>query len=401
MKTIKISLLEFDYHPEVLRNTLMIFDGLDLDIQVFASKEIWDKANMNITVLQNHSQIYLYDSKESDLYSFLYSNINRLNISDIILFNTLASNFRSFERLKLQSNLILRIHNSNAYFNAFYNTYRPIYSPYFIWKDLSHFLRNSIFKLDWLYRRRFLKKVDYFAFPSENIRNYAVQKLEVPAIQSIALPFSFLNPSKPIEGKDEKKEIVISIIGKLDKRNRDYDSVVKAFHHISERMNAINYTIKLVLLGSAKTRYGSVILNRLNKISCPQIIIKSFKGFVKQEVFDRHMKETDFLILPIRINTRYTVYKEFYGSTKISGGINDIMVYKKPALIVFDYPLDKEFQQVTSTYKNDIDLAEKIMKWCESKSYSEINIDKDLAKSDLANIRQKYNEIFKQIIKDH
>lgn len=398
MKTIKISILEFDYHPEVLRNTLRILSRLDLNINVYTRTDIWSKVKMPVEKLPLNTHVFLFDDKKSGFQNFLRNNLEEMNNSDLILINTIASHFKVFNQLHLQPKVILRIHNANAFFNTFPKTYQVKLTPFFIWKDFSHLIRNTIFKLDWIYRKKFLKKVDYFAFPNKTIMDFALQHFPLREEQCMAWPFSYL--SQGLNPKNNNhSEITISIIGKIDQRNRDYITVFKAFKKLSANIKNDDFSIKLILLGSAKTRYGSKIIKLFSKIASPQLEIISFNSFVEQDDFNRYIQETDFIILPIQIKTRYTIYTEFYGSTKISGGLNDILVHKKPALINAAYPLEADFEQVTDRFNDEIELSDKIYKWCRDKAFDQKDIDSALANHSLTQVRAIYRKTIQSITK--
>lgn len=398
MKTIKISILEFDYHPEVLRNTLTILSHLDFEINVYTKTDIWSKVKMPVEKLPLNTQVFLFDEKNSGFKEFMLNNLEEMNHSDLILINTLASHFKIFSQLNLRPKVILRIHNANAFFNPFSKTYQVKFTPFFIWKDLSHFIRNTIFKLDWIYRKKFLEKVDYFAFPNKTIMDFALKNFQLTDDQCITLPFSYL--SQVLHPKNNSNnEITISIIGKIDQRNRDYLTVFKAFEKISADIEDDDFRIKLILLGSAKTSYGSKIIKLFSKIESPKLDIISFNSFVEQDEFNLYIQETDFIILPIQIKTRYTIYTEFYGSTKISGGLNDILVHKKPALINAAYPLEEDFELVTEGFNNEIELSNKIHKWCKQKAYDQKDIDSALHHHSLIKVRETYRKTIQSFVK--
>ncbi|HSH51312.1 MAG TPA: hypothetical protein VK982_06280, partial [Bacteroidales bacterium] len=60
---------------------------------------------------------------------------------------------------------------------------------------------------------------------------------------------------------------------------------------------------------------------------------------------------------------------ELNGYTKISGNVNDIILYKKPAIISSAYPLDNLLKTVTKGYKNKEDFSRILLQWVNQKEY--------------------------------
>lgn len=395
MKQIKIALIEFDYHAEVLRNTLRILQQPNTTVQVFTTEKIWNQVNWKEN---KYFDLYLQKEAES-LSQFLNAHISNINSCDIALFNTVASNFKTWSQLNIQAVKLIRIHNANAYFNSLTKAYKPKFTPFYIWKDSSHFVRKTVGELDWFYRKKFITGIDHFIFPSESIRKYALENYGLQEHNSWTLPFGYWENEKNYT-INESRHFKICIIGRVDQRNRDYDTIVNTIKEFLPALVVNQMRLELVLLGSATSNYGKRISKELDTLSSEHFKPVYFQGFVPQEDFDRHINECDFFVIPTKIKTRYTIYEERYGYTKISGSINDVIKYHKPALIHKDYPIDDDLQPLFLSYSDSQDLARKILEWIKSRSYQNILFPQVLENHQLKAVQRKYRSVFEHILQN-
>ncbi|MCK4677202.1 MAG: glycosyltransferase [Bacteroidales bacterium] len=394
MKKTEISVIEFDYHPEVLRDFCKIMENTDFRINIFTAEDIWGKVLSDDTVIPENFQLFL-KKKSLSVPEFVNSNCKKLNNSDIIIFNTIASNFRFFYNLALKPITIVRIHNANACFNKLVYSYKPRFTLFYLWKDFSHFIRKTIGKLDWYYRRKFLEKVNYYAFPNKVILNYAIENYDIPKSKAIILPMSFTPDDKIMKKKEASDVTTIAIIGKVDQRNRDYILLYRALKIALKRSSKV---IKLVLLGVSSSCYGKKIIKLFKSLESDNFTLVSFKKFVEQSVFVNCIDQSDFFIIPVKIKTRYTIYSEIYGLTKISGNINDILKHKKPALISSGYHIENNLKSIVEPFEDEYDLATKIIYWCENKKYDSMFIDEALENYKLKNIQNHFTKITDSIL---
>ncbi len=394
MKKAEISVLEFNYHAEVLRDFCKITANTDFRINIFTTENIWRKvAGDELTLPDN---LHLFLKKEPlPIAEFVHANCNKLNNSDIIIFNTVASNFNFFFNLELKPATIVRIHNTNACFNKLINAYTPRFTPFFIWKDLSHFVRKTIGERESYYKIKFLKKTHYYAFPNNLILNHAVDNYNIPKAKAIVLPLSFMPDKKTIQEIQENIPTTIAVVGRIDQRIRDYRGLYNAFKIVLQKNIK---PIRLILLGSSNSVYKRKIVKLFKSLESDKFTLTSFENFVEQSVFYHYINLSHFLILPIKINTRHTIYNEKYGYTKMSGNINDIIKYKKPALVYSGYPLDEDLKLITAPFKGESDLAEKILDWSENEKYNSMDFDIVLENHNLNTVREQFEKTIDKIL---
>ncbi len=390
----KIAIIEIDYHAEVLKNTCRIFSNTNFSVIIITKEKIAKRVKTEDFTTRF---TWLIIKSGESISRFMKNNILVINKCDLIIFNTLASHFKLFSSIDYKPITLLRIHNANSYLIPG-KSFKPQLTPYFIWKDVSHILRKKIGELDWFFRKRFLSKMDYLSFPYENIQEYVVNEGMIKH-HKIAplLPFTTYNPS--FQKTKETKEIYITVPGRLDQKRRDYHPLINAFNNIKHKLNQ---TVVLSLLGRPKDYYGIQIINKSKRIETNNLRIKCFKKFVPFEVFDSLLKKTDFLILPLIIDTRYTIYKEKYGYTKISGSINDLIHYGKPAIITRKYPLNPHIRYISEQYDNQDELEELILDWVNNRIFEKYNkkINQSLSFYSIENISDYYSDVLNNLIEN-
>ena len=229
-------------------------------------------------------------TKKTSLKAFLKTYINELNKKDLIIFNTIASHYKLFSSIDFKPPVILRVHNANSYLSP-QNSFVPVFKPYFIWKDSSHIFRNTIFRLDWYYRSKLLKKINYLCFPDIKILEYLhSQKLTENIKTCPALPLTFYQGSEKADNTN-KKVVCITIPGLIDQRRRNYEDIINAFKNIK---NKVRVPLLLNLLGKPKDAYGKSIIRKATALENPNISVRTFNKKVPFDLFNSILSETDF-----------------------------------------------------------------------------------------------------------
>ena len=121
--------------------------------------------------------------------------------------------------------------------------------------------------------------------------------------------------------------------------------------------------VELVFLGKIKGIYGKRIVHAFQNLQSNRVTFKSYLTRVQQLEFNNVMGNTDLLVSPIILNTRYKIYREKYGFTKIAGIETDVIRYGIPAIIPSGYPLDKNLRQVIDGYDTPEGLSELLLKY--------------------------------------
>lgn len=387
-----IVVIEFDYHSEVLLSQLLILQKLPQKIYLFTTAKIWNiisksakNKNLNVLLAENHGKV-----KE-----LILSNLGILNNSETILFNTAASHFKLFSSINYKAPVILRIHNANTYLNAT-KSINPKLSFFYIWKDSSYLILHGLFKLEMFYREKFIKKrVNYFLFPTHSIKNYVLEQGYLQPEKILPpTPYVFLKNVNEI--KVQKKSVNIVIIGGIDKRRRNYNEVLNAFKYIAPKLKT---RVTFSLLGKPNGFYGKEIAASFKKLESDLFKVNTFNKYVPQPIFDDLSSNADFLITPTVRETRYKLYKELYGYTKVSGSVNDMVVYKKPSLIPAFYPIDQALKPHFGIYNNEKDLISVLENWIEKREFESHSFKSIIDDYKLENVAKRTGQFLKDIRK--
>ncbi|MEM6644099.1 MAG: glycosyltransferase [Bacteroidota bacterium] len=328
----KLVLIEFDYHAEVLRDTCLLLSKAEVDVYLLTTDKIWRQVALKEENLPRFTVNLV--NRRSKIPAFVSAKLDEIHKMDLVLLNTLASHYQYFARTDFRIPLALRIHNTQTYLGK--KVRFDFGSGWQDWKyNLRHIFGKSIGKLDWYYRKKFLQKVNFFVFPSRAMVSFAQNNHQYASkVNDIVLPLTFYHPLES-EQHDTKSRVSVVIPGTVEKKRRDYKIVVEALRSMDAHDLG---KIALCLLGKIDDWYGREILNEL--LGLEGLEVRHFSDFVPQDAFEQAMRRADFLLLPLQSKARYQIYREYYGSSKISGGESAMIKYGKPAMIPSFYKVD-------------------------------------------------------------
>lgn len=351
--TRNLSIIEIDYHSEVLRDFCKILNELDYRVIVYTTEKVFLQTGLSKAELAPKFTFRIID-KTKNIPDFFNKWHSEIEASDLLFFNTLASHFKFFSRLTFSNKVVLRIHNAGTYLGL---ADLDLGSSFSEWQySIEHLIWRSLFRFDWYFRKTFLKRVDYFVFPSDSMIQFSLTEGR-QRDKIIKSPFLLTYAAFGAETVADSQSFRITIPGSVEPKRRDYDSVLNAFELIQSRFEQ---KVELVLLGPLKTRFGKDLVNRFSKLENVKLIF--FSDFVEQETFKEVMIDSNILLLPIKVNTRYQIYQEKYGLTKISGGEGEMIKYCKRAIIPIEYNISNDLKPFSMQYANVEELAELILR---------------------------------------
>ncbi|MEQ8474373.1 MAG: hypothetical protein RIC35_24465 [Marinoscillum sp.] len=374
---IKLLIIEFDYHSEVLRDLCLLCAESEFVLTIFTSEKTWNSVGLSEDI--PHLEVFI-KKKGLSLKDFFKQYQTVTDSNDIVLFNTCASNFKFFSRYRFNIPCVLRIHNYNSYFERTENLQFDLNS----WQyDLEHLFYRSLWRRDWYYRRKFLKCINYFMFPNEVITEYARNRGRIEHKKILkSLPYTFSRSFHEIKNT----EIIITVVGTVEKKRRNYDELIDALALASP---SFNQPVKLVLLGKLKGNYGQKIKLKLATLSNPKLQVVTYEQFVPQATYDDIMTRSSFQIVPINLETRYQICSEKYGLTKISGAESEMIKYQLQSVFPNGYLVPEELVQLTTNYSSTADLAERIIELVNQKKSQSKNLTvfrKEIIQKQLLNI---------------
>ena len=178
----------------------------------------------------------------------------------------------------------------------------------------------------------------------------------------------------------------------ISDKSRDYEAVLSALYTVKSK------NINLTLLGRPLGKYGDLMIKKYQELNNLQL--KYYTQFIDQENFDRVMRNTDFLILPMVQHMRFGVVTEQNGFSCVSGNINDMLRFGLPAIIPNFYPLEPHLEFMVERYKDSSQLAELVDKWSSRKSYNKIKqeiIKSGLPENNKLNMSQHFLQSLKSV----
>lgn len=369
-----IAIIEIDHHAEVLRNLCLIANNSYHNYKIYTTAKIWNQV-IDSTFFKKNSNITVHIKNNNDnLKDFFLSHKKDINSCDLVIFSTLVSNYKLFFKLNFTTKIIIRIHDANTFLNP-NKKYYFVPKLSLLIKDLSYITRLVILKREFFWRKKIFAQAFKYSLPNLEITNYVKDQNWVSneKILNLPIPMFFTKVNTP---KISKNKVVISIIGSIEERRRDYEIVFKAFKKVLYQIKP-TVTVELNLLGKPKDNYGHKIIKLFRQLQYSNFIFNYYENYVSQRIFEEKINKSNFLIQPIQKHTKYTLFKETYSLTKMSGNIVDSLHYSKKTIIPNHYITPKNTEFLFDKYSSQEQLEETII--------SNINANNNLLNEKLLN----------------
>ncbi len=352
--TKSISIIELDYHSEVLKYLIQIISEIDnFYFNIFSTEEIIHRTGALTKKVASNVRFYIKNDGQTKE-AFIESNIELINESNLVYFNTLVSDSDIYLKHSITTRKCLRIHNSNSYLNPNLS-YNFVPDLLLLYKDVSYYIRKVLFRSELSSRKKLVGLMDYFVFSSDKTLEYA--KLCYPGFSEKfypkSLPIIYCEHNK--KPFTDSKKTVITIIGTVDRRRRNYQQVINAIEIIKSKEHA---PLEFHFLGSPISKNGHLIIKKLKSLKSEGINIVTYNKFIENSTFEDVIQMSDFILIPLKKDVKFTLFKETYSKTKISGNVNDAIRFGKPAIINSDYDLDKQIFSSFIRFENELQLAD-------------------------------------------
>lgn len=347
----RIAYIELDYHSENLISFCKAFQNSSEDISIFTTERVYKDVISEGDFTSTHWHIM----RDESINKFLHNYLSDINSHDIIFFATIESCFYAYSSLKFKPISILRIHMLNSFFNrrksmSFPANFRELID----W--IYYVLNNLIIEKENLHLKRILNRINYFTLTHHNIDCHF--RSEHPEQIKKLLPIIPLSvfDTRYLKQPDAEK-IYFTIPGNIDLQRRDYLLALNVFKNISP---FIKKKTQLILLGKPIGYAGRKIIKEFIRLQTKLLSIKFYTDTVPQKEFNNQMMLTDVILSPLNTESKYKIYREKYGYTKISGNYTDIIRYGKPSIIPVSVPIEDHLKGIIDTYNSKEDL-EKIL----------------------------------------
>lgn len=347
-------IIEFNYHAEILQAVCPLLRER-FNLILFTTNKIWRKTGLDEA---NFLGVRTRD-KRSSLKRFFLENQDLLSKADLVYFNTLERNYKFFAKSPLNLPTIVRIHNVNSNFRPFESI---SFKNFSIARISWHLLRETVIDRSYWYRKRFFDATTRIMLPSSTSATYLQEKNFLKyknKITPYSLPFCYLQPGKNSEKKNPNV-VKIAVTGSINPSRKDFGAL---FDAIRLSLDSFKKPIELNFLGGPKGKQGNTVVEKFQEISHVNFSFSYSKKYISSQEMRRRMRDIDFIVAPILVETHHKIYREIYGSSKISGVENDIVQFQKPALIPNKYRLNDSIKPVCNTYRNTEDLSAKLIDW--------------------------------------
>jgi len=346
---IRIAVIEFSYHAELLNSLGELFSNGDIVVDFYVTPKVYNALSARV---KTHFSCFIIP-EEVSLARHLLQLRPTLDTYNLVFLNTVSDQYAAFKSLNLNVPTLLRIHNVHSTFAPFSHIYIKL-NFYFLWKAASYLVRRQILHLDWYFQFKFLKKVNAYSFLTEAIEEYARKWV----------PESKIGPRLPAEickiDLDQLDQhmpgTVFNLVvpGEINPRKRDYALLYRA---LKRCQLASNRQLKITLLGQPRDTYGHEMVKLFQQLANDQVLIKTYKGRVEEAEFEQVMYEADLIVAPVILKTSFAIYWEQYGLTKISGAQSDAIRYCKPLLIPANLRFDEALAPLIWTFQDEKDLS--------------------------------------------
>lgn len=350
----RVGIVELAFHNEVLRSYINILKDIADEITCFTNTFCFDQ----LYDYQQDAKLNWELKKGEKNETYFKKQEKNLSDCDVVIIITLDDDLDFFSNYKWPTKSILLVHD----YYAFFEPKQINYAGTIIEKAratkswLQYHSKSEKKKI-----KSLIDRMDKLAAPSQSVMDFVKQRNPSPKLSEV---LDFAIPNKKPEEKGLEKTI-ITIPGNVIPKSRNYQAVVSAIKEIKDKI----YKTELVILGQAKTNYGRKIIHDLEQFQNENLKIKYYQSFIHQKDFDEQLSVTDFLLLPISKVMRYRHFKEMNGFTCVSGNINDMLYFGKPAIIPKFYPLDDIYEPMVKRYNDENNLSNILLDWINNKTY--------------------------------
>lgn len=347
----KVGIVELAAHNEVVwayaKIFLQIADTVSIFTNAFTYQQLYD--------LHDHPQIeWIIQSKDTDNAAFITNHLDDLNALDSVVFSTiLPPDFEFFSTLRWSAKTYYVIHDANFFFFPKAN--------FFLREGLVNTAKDYIKRLRFYIQNetdrnnRFLTSFTGLLVPAQSVYDYLQDKDTHPHTIHGVLNFA-VNDNTPAPTHNYPIHIVVP--GSISNKSRDYEPLIQALQILKEKAQA-SYTF--TFLGRAMDGPGRATLTHLRALHSPALQIVTYDTFIPQQEFDEVMRSASFLILPVNQIMKISTIKEQNGYTCVSGNINDMIKYGKPALLPHYYPINSSMKDMVMQYTDAQDLASSLL----------------------------------------
>lgn len=192
----------------------------------------------------------------------------------------------------------------------------------------------------------FYQLVDEYAVIDPVLKETILKHDDIKKAVHVFSPIFTPLTTKRTETEGERISFVIT--GNVEEQRKDYQTVVDALKMIPE----FHQKIRIVLLGRAVNVYAQAIISQLEDMKTTGLETVYYTEYVPQEDFENVMIESQYIIAPVVRETLNKGILEYYGTTKVSGVVFDIIQFATPAIVINGLEMPEELQSSVCRYNS-------------------------------------------------
>ncbi len=365
---IHLVVVELHYHAELIKTLYHILKLSPFKITLVTLPGVFKKTALHESSDDEQLSVYLKAPEES-VSDFVGRMDPVFRSADILYFNTIRHYWHEMNEIPFVATSMVRIHNAHCDFTKLSHLHKPFVNSLSI---LSHLIRKVLIGKEWKLKKQLFDKIDYFMFANQTITDYVESNgwIDPEKVLPPVLPFGFLGEKDYKSNNKDGKEVTIAITGKVANSKKDFHLVFLALRQCLSELEA---PIRLILLGNAGQKHAKSIVKAFKTLESDRFSLEYTEGYVPAEVFDEKVASVDFFIAPIQVDTHFRKYHEVYGKSKMSGIENDILLYRKPSLVVSQYWMAKPLDSVVGYFDPTPEsLAVKIVEWANNRIFHDV-----------------------------
>lgn len=355
----KLGFIELSSHHEVLWSYLKVSLLISEEIYVWTYESNVNQLYEWLTDPKIHWHIL---NKKEDIKPQLQKDESLLNSCHQIIYTTiLPKHYKGLTNLQISSEKLLVVHKVNRLLNPKDNL--NIGSP----KDVAKWVRHYTFQEE-KRNQKFLDSCDGFILPSHAVLESSASLFESHGLKTpIVLPFTVAND---FEEQPKNKIIQIIIPGSITQESRDYEMIIETLQSVVPKLTT---EVCITLLGAPVAFKDFETIKDLRLLENEFLTVHTYDEYISQEIYDQELNKASFLLLPISEVMKGSPIKEQRSKTCVSGNINDMVKYRKPALLPAFYTMPEDLTGTYRGYENSIELEDLLLDWIHNQTFQSMN----------------------------
>jgi glycosyltransferase involved in cell wall biosynthesis len=363
-------------HYELVNTLLHILE--DHNISLITCENL--KTKVLASEIKNTNVKFITLEEHESFHVFLYEALEKCSTNniDLYIFSTIDSNYKEIYQFikKINKPIFITIHNVNTWL-------KPPFTLNI--KALNYYY----------YRFKIKQKTNSYFVLDNSIKEYIEQnKLTKKKVHII--PYSINIKKNEISTENKiNDELVICIPGGIDGHRRDIITVIEAIQKIN------NPKIYFKFIGAPLGEIGEKIVEKINLLNSMGYSLSHFYNPNNNVLFENIMKQSDIILCPLIVETKFEGIKEIYGLTKATGITFDLLRFEKPGIFPQNFNIPKNLNNCILKYDsldNLVNLIKDLNNNRDKLNALKKNIENESKKNSKEVLKKSINEILSNTV---